>query len=113
MFLNSWRKWLNDRFGNTRGKSASARHKRLRKPLRRPELERLEDRLAPATVTYTTVSGLLQFDGRLDAIADNVTVSAPAANQVVIQVAAGDTITLAGNAVANPDFVLSAGNTIL
>src|SRR6266480_57493 len=55
MFLNSWRKWLNDR--DTRGKRAPARRKPLRKPARRPEFERLEDRLAPASITFNGTNG--------------------------------------------------------
>src|SRR5205823_14604360 len=57
MFLNSWRQWLNDGSGNTRGKSAPARRKPLRKSARRPEFERLEDRLAPASVTFNGTNG--------------------------------------------------------
>src|SRR5437763_5503616 len=69
-------------------------------------LERLEDRLAPAVVNYVTATQALAFTadaGRNDA----VFVSAPAANQVRVVVGSGDAIALAGDAVANPNFVLS------
>src|SRR5438105_2332942 len=69
------------------------------------QLERLEDRLAPATVTYTQTSGLLVFDGL--PTADVVSVAEPAANQVTIQVGNADSISLAGDAATSADFSLS------
>jgi hypothetical protein len=77
----------------------------------RPQVTWLEDRTVPATVTYTAATDLLVFQADAGE-ADAVTVTAPAANQVVVQVGGGDTITLAGDA-APPDFVLSGGNATL
>src|SRR2546423_874901 len=71
-----------------------------------PHVEVLEDRTAPAVVTYTQSTGLLDFTADAGET-DNVAVTAPAANQVQIVVGNGDSITLAGDALANPDFVLS------
>jgi hypothetical protein len=73
-------------------------------------MELLEDRLAPALVTYTAATKLLDFTAAAGR-ADNVTVTAPAANSVRIVVAAGDTISLAGD--VGTGFALSAGNTQL
>jgi len=75
-------------------------------------VERLEDRRTPATVTYTTASGALQFAADAGDV-DSVTISAASANTVQIDVANGDTIVLAGDAIANGDFVLSNGDTTL
>ncbi len=72
----------------------------------RLSLEALEDRTVPATVTYTTATHSLQFVADAGK-SDSVFVSAPAPNQVLIQVTGGDTLTLDGDAVGNPDFVLS------
>src|SRR5436305_6910207 len=101
MFRSPWRQLLNSLFARTTRRTG-------RKPVlrSRPRLEVLEDRLVPATVTYTTATQLLDFTADAGE-ADAVTVAAPAVNQVRIQVGNGDAITLAGNAVANPNFVLS------
>src|SRR5437016_6069172 len=72
----------------------------------RPALEALEDRTAPALVSYTNATGLLTFSADAGDT-DNVTVTAPLANQVVIQVGNSDSISLAGDAGTNPNFVLS------
>lgn len=72
----------------------------------RPKLERLEDRATPATVNYTSASGFLQFVADFGE-ADAVTVTSSAANTVQIQVGNGDSIVLAGDAIANADFALS------
>src|SRR5205823_5938081 len=92
------------------------RSRRRRRPIARkrthnyrPQLEGLEDRLVPATVTYTQSTGLLQFAGLTTA--DNVSVMAPAANQVVIQVGNADSVTLAGDAATSADFSLSTTTT--
>src|SRR4051794_33980885 len=74
----------------------------------RPWLVALEDRTAPAVVTYTAATDLLDFTAGVGK-ADNVSVTAPAANTVRIVVAAGDTITLTGD--TGTGFTLSAGNT--
>jgi len=69
-------------------------------------LEHLEDRTAPAVVTYTSATELLDFTAAAGDV-DAGTVAAPAANQVVIRVGNGDAMTLAGNAISNADFALS------
>ena len=73
-------------------------------------LERLEDRTAPAVVTYTSATQLLDFTADVGDV-DAVTVSVPAANQVVIRVGNGDALTLAGGALSNADFNLSTTTT--
>jgi hypothetical protein len=78
--------------------------------VRRLALLRLEDRMVPAVVSYTTASGALTFTGDAGE-ADIVSVSAPAANQVQIRVGNGDAITLAADAAANANFVLSSSVT--
>jgi probable HAF family extracellular repeat protein len=83
-----------------RGNAAPAGNARL-------GLSRLEDRLAPAVVSYTTASGALTFTAD-PGEADVVSVSAQAANQVQIRVGSGDAIALTGDAVANANFVLSS-----
>src|SRR5205814_1232062 len=69
----------------------------------RPVLETLEDRTVPAAVNFDAATHLLQFTSD-PGKADNVFVTAPAANQVVIQVTGADTLTLTGDAAANADF---------
>src|SRR6266542_1751489 len=61
----------------------------------RPHVEPLEDRWLPAVVTYTSATALLDFTADAGDT-DAVTVTAPTANQVVIQVGNGDAIVLAG-----------------
>jgi uncharacterized repeat protein (TIGR01451 family) len=85
-------------------------HGQARLNRNRPQIEHLEDRTVPAVVTYTSVSALLDFTADAGD-ADKVTVTAPAANQVVIQVGNSDAITLAGDAASNVDFTLSTTAT--
>ncbi|HTK77884.1 MAG TPA: PEP-CTERM sorting domain-containing protein, partial [Gemmataceae bacterium] len=70
-------------------------------------LSRLEDRLPPAVVSYTSSSGALTFTAD-PGDADVVSVLAPTANQIQIRVGNGDAIVLSGDAVANASFVLSS-----
>jgi hypothetical protein len=75
---------------------------RLRRKSRcRPRVECLEDRLAPASGTYS--GGVFTLTG-LAASANNITVSTPANNSVMIVLGDGDTFT---SSPAGPDFVLS------
>jgi hypothetical protein len=67
----------------------------------RPQVECLEDRLAPASATFS--GGVFTLTG-LAAAANNVTVSTPANNSVKIVLGNGDTFT---SAPAGADFVLS------
>ena len=71
-----WRRLLSARRSSTGvGRRRSASPQRMQHHARRPVLERLEERLAPATVTYTKLIDLLQFSGL--PTADDVTVRAP------------------------------------
>ncbi|GEM_PF-702097 len=105
MFISGWRRFLNTLSLQARGQERRSRRKVPAKPSCRLRLEYLEERCTPATVTYTQAIGLLQFAGLTTS--DDVTVTAPAANQVVIQVGNADQITLAGDAAASADFLLS------
>jgi hypothetical protein len=74
-----------------------------------PSLQCLEERLAPATVSYTAATGELDFTASTTK-AETVSVTAPKPSQLVIQVSTGDnsdSITLLNDAVSNSDFVLS------
>src|SRR6266576_3567160 len=74
-----WRRLLSPRRSTAAvSRRRSASPQRMQQPARRPILERLEDRLAPATLTYTQATGLLQFAGLTTA--DDVTVRAAGAS---------------------------------
>ena len=66
----------------------------------------LEPRNLLASISFDSGATSLTFDADA-AEADVVTVSAPTATSLQIQVGNGDAIALLGDAVANPDFVLS------
>lgn len=66
----------------------------------------LEPRNLLASVSFDSGAGLLQFEADA-AQADVVSVSAPSATSLQIQVGNGDSIVLQDDAVANVDFVLS------
>lgn len=73
-------------------------------------VERLEDRLAPATVNFVAATDTLSFTGL--ATDDDVTVTSPSAAQIRIQVV-GDTITLTGDATLANGFVLNGSGDLL
>ncbi len=77
----------------------------------RPQVEALEDRRLLAVVGYTAGTDELEFTGI--ATQDVVDVSSPGASSLVITVGGADTITLADDAVANGDFVLTNSNQTL
>lgn len=68
--------------------------------------EALEERVVLTTINYTASTDLLRFTADAGDN-DTVQVSQPAANTFRIQVGNSDVIALSGDAVANPDFVLS------
>ncbi|QDU23547.1 beta strand repeat-containing protein [Urbifossiella limnaea] len=78
----------------------------------RTRVEGLEDRVKPATLNYDAATDLLTFTADAGDT-DNVAVTAPGANQVVIVVANGDTLTLTGDATLANGFVLNgAADTV-
>jgi hypothetical protein len=77
----------------------------------RPMLEMLEDRLAPAAVSYNSVLGELDF---VAGAGETIAVTAPASHQIKIQLSStSDTITLGGGASSNANFTLSLSNSTL
>ena len=96
--------WLESLFGF----AFSRENRRSRRRPKRYDLvtESLEARNLLASVSFD--AGLSQLDFQADAgEVDIVSVSSPAADVLQIQVGNGDSITLAGDAVGNADFVLS------
>ncbi|MGE0757563.1 MAG: autotransporter-associated beta strand repeat-containing protein, partial [Pirellulaceae bacterium] len=73
-------------------------------------LESLEDRRLLATVHYDDVNDIVTFTAEAG-IADQITVTTPAANQVRIDVL--DTLTLQGAAVGHPSFNLATANQLI
>ena len=72
--------------------------------------EAVESRMMLSAVSFD--AGTLTFDAAADVL-DEVDVSAPDANSLVIEVGGGDTIQLNGAAAGNANFVLSNGDTVL
>lgn len=84
-------------------------HEKKRRRTRSPHsltFEKLEDKNLLATVSFDAGSSLLEFQADAGE-ADIVTVSAPSADTLQIQVGGGDEIALADDAVGNADFTLS------
>ncbi|MBI1918657.1 MAG: autotransporter-associated beta strand repeat-containing protein, partial [Planctomycetes bacterium] len=104
MFRFYLRQWLKAFFPRSRRRSRRV----VRKVVHpyRPHVEPLEDRWLPAIVTYSASVAVLDFTAD-NGDADDVMVTAPMANQVVIQVGNGDSITLSGDAATSGDFTLS------
>ncbi|MDB5392004.1 MAG: hypothetical protein JWM11_7650, partial [Planctomycetaceae bacterium] len=73
--------------------------------------EALEERLVLTTINYTASTDLLRFTADAGDN-DNVQVTQPSASSLRIQVGNADVIALSGDALANPDFVLSTTTTL-
>jgi hypothetical protein len=73
--------------------------------------ETLEERLVLTTINYTASTDLLKFTADAGDN-DNVQVTQPTAASFKIVVGNSDVIALGGDAVANPDFVLSTTTTL-
>ena len=74
-------------------------------------LEELEDRALLSAVTYNALTQQLDFvaDNGVD---DELQIWQPDGSTLQIQVGAGDTITLQGDAIGNPDFTLIGSNVL-
>ena len=100
-----WLISLKDAFFSLGGRNSRKRRKRTR-PLNEQRMELLEARNMLATIGFDAGSGLLTFEADAG-VADIVSVSSPSQDVLQIQVGNGESITLAGDAVGNPDFQLS------
>ncbi len=100
--------WIRKLFGRRQRGPIETRITTAARKSVKPTLEKLEDRVAPATVGYT--------GGELDITAsagEPITVTAPGSNQLQIQLIPGDTITLAGSASTNTNFTRSPDTSTL
>ena len=98
-------------FGKSSCRSTTAENRQSNALSADLNYEHLESRELLAVVGFADGSGQLTFTSDLGE-ADIVDVSSPAADTLQIVVGNGDEIALAGDAVANPDFVLSQTNTL-
>ncbi len=90
------------------GKDRDARRGRLARLMtRRPHVEALEDRRLLAVVGYTAGTDALTFTADAGEVDNVQIVGSTGANTLTITVGNGDAITLADDAVANANFVLS------
>ena len=80
--------------------------RRRRRPNNSLQIAELESRQLLASVSFDASAGLLSFDADAGQ-ADVVSVSAPTATSIQIQVGNGDSIALQDDALNNSDFVLS------
>jgi len=112
MSQNFWSRLFTSLFARARRRKTGPSLRPRLTPAYRPRMEALEDRVVPATITYTQATGLLQFTAD-PGKSDNVTITAPAANMVQIEVGNGDSITLAGDAATSADFSQSTSVTAL
>ena len=106
MFLTPWLQSIGYRLRTrNRRKTTQIESQRTRRPS--PALvETLEDRTLLSTISYSSSSDVLTYTADASE-ADDVTVSATSAAELVIRVGNSDSITLTGDASGNADFVLS------
>ncbi|MFT5325235.1 MAG: hypothetical protein ACI8P0_003103 [Planctomycetaceae bacterium] len=108
MSFSHWLERFQSQLGAATSQPSRKRHRKnaAQVQVAAPRPEQLELRLLLSAANYNAATDQLTLSADV-AETDDVTITSPAANTVVILVGNGDAIVLAGDAIANADFVVS------